>query len=225
MTRTQKVHRLENVVGWYHSHPGYGCWLSGIDCSTQMLNQQFQVRDSWFTMINMSSAQFVSRNYLRAAILCRFLELALLLMAGPYLDTATLIRPRATDLLLLLPSPTAPLLYTLQRNQACLQALFLLLCSLPGMSLCRTHSLLLSLTLCAPWPAGKWRSALSGRTQRDTSRWHRDMCQGVNTSYRPTHICASVCSLFLRLFWLINLTSRPLHIKDAWAGGQVLEWG
>ncbi|KEH17813.1 JAB1/Mov34/MPN/PAD-1 ubiquitin protease [Medicago truncatula] len=26
--------RLENVVGWYHSHPGYGCWLSGIDVST-----------------------------------------------------------------------------------------------------------------------------------------------------------------------------------------------
>lgn len=36
------VHRLENVAGWYHSHPGYGCWLSGIDCSTQMLNQQYQ---------------------------------------------------------------------------------------------------------------------------------------------------------------------------------------
>ncbi|KAJ9517463.1 hypothetical protein QJQ45_024921 [Haematococcus lacustris] len=36
------VHRLENAVGWYHSHPGYGCWLSGIDCATQMLNQQFQ---------------------------------------------------------------------------------------------------------------------------------------------------------------------------------------
>ncbi|KAK2997120.1 hypothetical protein RJ639_026422 [Escallonia herrerae] len=34
--------RLENVVGWYHSHPGYGCWLSGIDVSTQMLNQQYQ---------------------------------------------------------------------------------------------------------------------------------------------------------------------------------------
>lgn len=30
------------MVGWYHSHPGYGCWLSGIDVSTQMLNQQFQ---------------------------------------------------------------------------------------------------------------------------------------------------------------------------------------
>ncbi|KAF7113441.1 hypothetical protein RHSIM_RhsimUnG0126200 [Rhododendron simsii] len=38
----KQVGRLENVVGWYHSHPGYGCWLSGIDVSTQMLNQQFQ---------------------------------------------------------------------------------------------------------------------------------------------------------------------------------------
>ena len=36
------VGRLENVIGWYHSHPGYGCWLSGIDVSTQLLNQQFQ---------------------------------------------------------------------------------------------------------------------------------------------------------------------------------------
>ncbi|KAL6451819.1 JAB1 COP9 signalosome complex subunit 5 [Candida maltosa Xu316] len=32
----------ENIVGWYHSHPGYGCWLSGIDVSTQSLNQGFQ---------------------------------------------------------------------------------------------------------------------------------------------------------------------------------------
>ena len=31
----------EQVVGWYHSHPGYGCWLSGIDVETQHLNQQF----------------------------------------------------------------------------------------------------------------------------------------------------------------------------------------
>lgn len=35
--------RLENVVGWYHSHPGYGCWLSGIDVGTQMTNQKYQV--------------------------------------------------------------------------------------------------------------------------------------------------------------------------------------
>nr|SVE74218.1 EOG090X078Z [Daphnia barbata] len=37
-----RVNRLENAIGWYHSHPGYGCWLSGIDVSTQMLNQNFQ---------------------------------------------------------------------------------------------------------------------------------------------------------------------------------------
>jgi COP9 signalosome complex subunit 5 len=34
--------RHENVVGWYHSHPGYGCWLSGIDVETQALQQKFQ---------------------------------------------------------------------------------------------------------------------------------------------------------------------------------------
>lgn len=38
---SKAVGRLENVVGWYHSHPGYGCWLSGIDCTTQMVNQLY----------------------------------------------------------------------------------------------------------------------------------------------------------------------------------------
>lgn len=33
--------RLENVIGWYHSHPGYGCWLSGIDVTTQETQQSF----------------------------------------------------------------------------------------------------------------------------------------------------------------------------------------
>ena len=33
---------LNNIVGWYHSHPGYNCWLSGIDMETQDLNQSFQ---------------------------------------------------------------------------------------------------------------------------------------------------------------------------------------
>lgn len=35
------MQRLENAIGWYHSHPGYGCWLSGIDVDTQMNNQKF----------------------------------------------------------------------------------------------------------------------------------------------------------------------------------------
>ena len=38
----KQVGRHENVLGWYHSHPGYGCWLSGIDVSTQSMNQNFQ---------------------------------------------------------------------------------------------------------------------------------------------------------------------------------------
>ncbi|KAI9230399.1 MAG: JAB1/Mov34/MPN/PAD-1 ubiquitin protease-domain-containing protein [Piptocephalis tieghemiana] len=41
--------RLENAIGWYHSHPGYGCWLSGIDVSTQMINQQFQ--EPWVAVV------------------------------------------------------------------------------------------------------------------------------------------------------------------------------
>jgi len=27
--------RPEMVVGWYHSHPGFNCWLSGVDINTQ----------------------------------------------------------------------------------------------------------------------------------------------------------------------------------------------
>lgn len=34
--------RQENMVGWYHSHPGYGCWLSGIDVATQHNWQTFE---------------------------------------------------------------------------------------------------------------------------------------------------------------------------------------
>uniref|UniRef100_A0A0N5B8L4 COP9 signalosome complex subunit 5 n=1 Tax=Strongyloides papillosus TaxID=174720 RepID=A0A0N5B8L4_STREA len=38
---SQYMERQECVIGWYHSHPGYGCWLSGIDVETQQLHQQF----------------------------------------------------------------------------------------------------------------------------------------------------------------------------------------
>jgi COP9 signalosome complex subunit 5 len=41
MSFGNQVGRLENAVGWYHSHPGYGCWLSGIDVSTQLTNQTY----------------------------------------------------------------------------------------------------------------------------------------------------------------------------------------
>jgi COP9 signalosome complex subunit 5 len=39
---SKQVGRLENAVGWYHSHPGYGCWLSGIDVGTQSNYQTYQ---------------------------------------------------------------------------------------------------------------------------------------------------------------------------------------
>jgi 26S proteasome regulatory subunit N11 len=30
--------RPEMVVGWYHSHPGFGCWLSNVDVNTQQVS-------------------------------------------------------------------------------------------------------------------------------------------------------------------------------------------
>ncbi|XP_020419102.1 26S proteasome non-ATPase regulatory subunit 14 homolog [Prunus persica] len=31
----KQTQRHEMVVGWYHSHPGFGCWLYGVDMTTQ----------------------------------------------------------------------------------------------------------------------------------------------------------------------------------------------
>ncbi len=42
LTRAREAGQLENAIGWYHSHPGYGCWLSGIDVTTQSTHQSFQ---------------------------------------------------------------------------------------------------------------------------------------------------------------------------------------
>ena len=38
---SREAGQMENAVGWYHSHPGYGCWLSGVDVTTQ-ITQQYQ---------------------------------------------------------------------------------------------------------------------------------------------------------------------------------------
>lgn len=32
--------RPEMVVGWYHSHPGFGCWLSNVDVNTQQVRRR-----------------------------------------------------------------------------------------------------------------------------------------------------------------------------------------
>lgn len=36
--------RPEMVVGWYHSHPGFGCWLSSTDINTQSSFEQLNPR-------------------------------------------------------------------------------------------------------------------------------------------------------------------------------------
>lgn len=36
--------RPETVVGWYHSHPGFGCWLSSVDINTQQAFEQLTPR-------------------------------------------------------------------------------------------------------------------------------------------------------------------------------------
>jgi len=36
--------RNEVVVGWYHSHPGFGCWLSSVDVNTQQSFEQLNPR-------------------------------------------------------------------------------------------------------------------------------------------------------------------------------------
>jgi len=36
--------RPEMVVGWYHSHPGFGCWLSGVDVNTAQSFEQLNAR-------------------------------------------------------------------------------------------------------------------------------------------------------------------------------------
>jgi 26S proteasome regulatory subunit N11 len=38
------VNRPESVVGWYHSHPGFGCWLSSTDCNTQQSFEKLTAR-------------------------------------------------------------------------------------------------------------------------------------------------------------------------------------
>ncbi|KAG9391153.1 JAB1/Mov34/MPN/PAD-1 ubiquitin protease [Carpediemonas membranifera] len=38
----EDIGRTDVTLGWYHSHPDYGCWLSGIDVTTQALHQRHE---------------------------------------------------------------------------------------------------------------------------------------------------------------------------------------
>jgi COP9 signalosome complex subunit 5 len=45
----EMIGRTEAAVGWYHSHPGYGCWLSGVDVATQRFHQLHQ--EPWLAVV------------------------------------------------------------------------------------------------------------------------------------------------------------------------------
>eukprot|EP00003_Mantamonas_plastica_P023368 TRINITY_DN4190_c0_g2_i1.p2 TRINITY_DN4190_c0_g2~~TRINITY_DN4190_c0_g2_i1.p2 ORF type:complete len:283 (+),score=93.92 TRINITY_DN4190_c0_g2_i1:412-1260(+) len=45
MAMLTQTNRPEVVVGWYHSHPGFGCWLSGVDVNTQKSFEQLNIRN------------------------------------------------------------------------------------------------------------------------------------------------------------------------------------
>ncbi|WBW71244.1 19S proteasome regulatory subunit, ubiquitin-specific protease subunit Rpn11 [Schizosaccharomyces osmophilus] len=44
MDMLKQTGRPEMVVGWYHSHPGFGCWLSSVDINTQQSFEQLTPR-------------------------------------------------------------------------------------------------------------------------------------------------------------------------------------
>ena len=44
LTKLEQVGRSQNVVGWYHSHPGFGCWLSHVDVNTAQSFEQLNPR-------------------------------------------------------------------------------------------------------------------------------------------------------------------------------------
>ena len=49
VTSGEVVGKKEGTCGWYHSHPGYGCWLSGIDVETERIHQQ--VEDPYLAIV------------------------------------------------------------------------------------------------------------------------------------------------------------------------------
>ncbi|KAJ1984597.1 multicatalytic endopeptidase [Dimargaris verticillata] len=44
MEMLKQTGRTESVVGWYHSHPGFGCWLSSVDVNTQQAFERLNPR-------------------------------------------------------------------------------------------------------------------------------------------------------------------------------------
>merc|ERR1711916_329721 len=75
--------RSEMVVGWYHSHPGFGCWLSGVDVNTQ---KSFEALNERAVAVVVDSIQALvhglNRSYYSIAISYRKNELEMDMLAN-----------------------------------------------------------------------------------------------------------------------------------------------
>ena len=49
VTQSPVIGRNESCCGWYHSHPGYGPYLSGTDCDTQRMSQK--IMEPWLAIV------------------------------------------------------------------------------------------------------------------------------------------------------------------------------
>ena len=83
--------RPEMVVGWYHSHPGFGCWLSGVDINTQ---QSFEALSERAVAVVVDPIQSVKGASPFAHAFCAFtLAFSLLLPGKVVIDAFRLINP------------------------------------------------------------------------------------------------------------------------------------
>ena len=55
--------RPEMVVGWYHSHPGFGCWLSGVDINTQQSFEALSERAVAVVVDPIQSVKGIKKSY------------------------------------------------------------------------------------------------------------------------------------------------------------------
>lgn len=63
------------VVGWYHSHPGFGCWLSGVDINTQ---QSFEALSERAVAVVVDPIQSV-KGKVRMCVCCTALYIIILI--------------------------------------------------------------------------------------------------------------------------------------------------
>merc|ERR1712130_891196 len=71
----KQTNRPEMVVGWYHSHPGFGCWLSGVDVNTQ---QSFEALNPRAVAVVVDPIQSVKGKVVIDAFRCINPQLAML---------------------------------------------------------------------------------------------------------------------------------------------------